>query len=81
MSLTIKFDMDFPGGLVVKNTPCNAGDIGWIPGRGTKPMHCNQPETACLNYGAHQPQLWSPPAAMKIPHDATKTHQINKYLK
>ena len=26
MSLTIKFDMHFPGGLVVKNTPANAGD-------------------------------------------------------
>ena len=41
---------DFPGGPVVKNLPFNAGDIGWIPGRGTKiptrhrvtkPMHCN----------------------------------------
>ena len=27
---------DFPGGPVVKNLPCNAGDAGSIPGRGTK---------------------------------------------
>ena len=26
---------DFPGGPVVKNLPCNAGDAGLIPGRGT----------------------------------------------
>ena len=27
---------DFPGGLVVKNLPSNAGDAGSIPGGGTK---------------------------------------------
>ena len=27
---------DFPGGPVVKNPPSNAGDVGSIPGRGTK---------------------------------------------
>ena len=27
---------DFPGGLVVKNLPANAGDMGSIPGQGTK---------------------------------------------
>ena len=26
---------DFPGGPVVKNLPCNAGDQGSIPGLGT----------------------------------------------
>ena len=26
--------MDFPGGLVVKNLPANAGDMGLIPGWG-----------------------------------------------
>ena len=25
---------DFPGGSVVKNSPANAGDSGWIPGWG-----------------------------------------------
>ena len=27
---------DFPGGPVVKNPPCNGGDVGSIPGQGTK---------------------------------------------
>ena len=27
---------DFPGGSVVKNLPSNAGDMGLIPGQGTK---------------------------------------------
>ena len=30
---------DFPGGQVVKNPPSNAGDIGSIPGWGTKIPH------------------------------------------
>ena len=30
---------DFPGGPVVKNPPSNAGDIGSIPGWGTKIPH------------------------------------------
>ena len=30
---------DFPGGPVVKNPPCNAGDAGLIPGQGTKIPH------------------------------------------
>ena len=30
---------DFPGGPVVKNPPCNAGDVGSITGRGTKIPH------------------------------------------
>ena len=30
---------DFPGGPEVKNLPCNAGDAGSIPDRGTKVPH------------------------------------------
>ena len=30
---------DFPGGPVVKNLPSSAGDVGSIPGRGTKIPH------------------------------------------
>ena len=32
---------DFPGGPVVKNLPCNAGDSGSILGRGTKILHAS----------------------------------------
>jgi len=27
---------DFPGRPVVKNLPCNSGDVGLIPGQGTE---------------------------------------------
>ena len=30
---------DIPSDPVVKNPPCNAGDVGLIPGRGTKILH------------------------------------------
>ena len=30
---------DFPGGPVVKNPPSNAGDVGSVPGWGTKNPH------------------------------------------
>ena len=33
---------DFPGGPVVKNSPCNAGDSGLIPGWGTKVPHASE---------------------------------------
>ena len=29
---------NFPGGLVVKNLPANAGDTDWIPGAGRSHM-------------------------------------------
>jgi len=63
---------DFPGGLVVKNLPCNAGYKGLISGwelktchRAAKPVHHDQ--------RVHEPQ-W------KIPHDPAKIRhsQINK---
>ena len=30
---------DFLGGSVVKNLPCNVGDVGSIPGQGTRITH------------------------------------------
>ena len=32
---------NFPGGPVVKNPPSNAGDVGSIPGQGTKIPHAS----------------------------------------
>ena len=32
----------FPGGPVVKNLPCSAGDTGLIPGWGTKSPHATE---------------------------------------
>ena len=45
----------FPGGLVVKNLPANAGDMGSTPDLGT--FHMPQ------EYKAHESQLLSPHAA------------------
>ena len=42
---------DFPGGPVVRNLPCNAGNVGSIPGWGTKiPRVVGATEPMCLNY-------------------------------
>ena len=32
----------FPGGLVVKNPPCHAGNMGSIPGQGIKLPHATE---------------------------------------
>ena len=32
---------------MVKNLPCNAGDLGWIPGWGTKIPHAAECLKAC----------------------------------
>ena len=37
--LNLKAHWDFPGGPVVRNLPSNAGNLGLIPGRGTKIPH------------------------------------------
>ena len=38
---------DFPGGLVVKNPSFNAGDMGLIPGQGTKIPHVLEQLSLC----------------------------------
>ena len=56
---------DFPGGPVVKNLPSNPGDMGWIPGRGTKIPHASGQLSLCAamedlkyyNYDPTQPKL------------------------
>ena len=63
---------DLPGGPVVKNPPCNAGDPGLIPGQGTKIPHAVgqlSPRTTTTelthhNYWARTPQL--EPACCKL---------------
>ena len=43
---------DFPGGPVVKTLPCNAGDVGSIPGAGGLRSHmpCGMPNKTKLNW-------------------------------
>ena len=40
---------NFPGGPVVKNLPCNAGDLGLNPGQGTKIPHARGKQPTCCN--------------------------------
>ena len=71
---------DFPGGLGIKNLPCNAGDAGLIPGQGTKMPHAREQLTPCT--ATKEPEhhsLKSPRAATKIPCAATKTDAA-KYI-
>ena len=70
---------DFPGGPVVKNLPSNAGDVGSIPGWGTKIPHAagqlipRVTTTETAHSGACAPHLErSPHAATKSPCTATK---------
>ena len=57
-------DRDFPGSAVDKNPPCNSGDMGSIPGQGTRIIHAQSNwayppellEAASLNYWAHVQQ-------------------------
>ena len=56
---------DIPGGPVVENPPCNAGDAGLIPGQETKIPHAAEqlsPHTTTKESmghkeGSHMPQL------------------------
>ena len=60
---------DFPGGPLVKNSPCN---VSSIPGQGTKIAHGM--EQLSLSAETIEPE-WhnqSPSTAMKIPHATTK---------
>ena len=38
---------DSPGGLVANNPPCKAGDMGSIPGWGTKTPHASEQLSMC----------------------------------
>ena len=53
---------NFPGGPVVKNPPCNAGNASLIPGQGT-----NIPQTS--GQLSLRPALKIPCATTKIPHN------------
>ena len=54
---------DFPGGPAVESPPSNAGDVGSIPGQGTKVPHASGQLSPCSR--AHAPQLESPRAATR----------------
>ena len=47
----------FPGGPVVKNPPCNVGDMGLIPSHGSKiPKGFKETKTVCHSERSHRMQ-------------------------
>ena len=46
----------FPGGPVVKSSPCNAGDTGLISGWETKITHATEQINPQINPRVHEPQ-------------------------
>ena len=52
---------DFPGGPVVKNLPCSAGDKGSNPSQGTKIPHAAKLLSTCATTreSAHQNQRYA----------------------
>ena len=78
---------DFPFGLVVKNPPANAGDMGSIsgPGRSHLPLRGNywiyaQQLLKPLHPRAHAPQQEKPSftTAIQSPHAAMKNQHSHK---
>ena len=46
--MKVKNGRAFPGGPVVENPPANAGDVGLIPGLGTKIIHATRQLNLCV---------------------------------
>lgn len=65
----------FPSCPVLKNPPCNTGNVGLICGPGTKILYTEQQlgPHACHSYWACVPELESLGVEIEIPHDAVKT--------
>ena len=48
-ALKLQQQGDFSGGPMVKHMPCNTGDVGTIPGQGTKILYATTRESVCYN--------------------------------
>lgn len=73
---------------MVKNLPCDAGDMGSIPHQGTKIPCCAATKATTTESWVQNESLFT--TILKIPHDATRTpcaatknlilpNKINKY--
>ena len=58
---------DFPGSPVVKNLPCNAGDMGSSPGWGTGISHASEQLSHALQALSRASHLESPCTKKKDP--------------
>ena len=46
---SLKGNWDFPGGPVVRTSPCNVGGAGLIPGQGAMTPQASQPKIQSIN--------------------------------
>ena len=67
---------------MVNNPPSNAGDVGLIPGGGTKIPHAAGQLSPCATTREPKSQRNTPQATTKIPHATTNTRcsHINKLI-
>ena len=63
----------FPAGPVVKDLPCNAGDVGLISGRGTKTPQASEQLSPHPATAAHVPPQKTPHDMRKMPRAAAET--------
>ena len=77
MNCALKMNViwDFPGGPVVKNLPCSVGDVGSIPGQGTKIPHVLEQLNLCAAPTERHATIREPERCTqcKIQRAATKT--------
>ena len=72
-------DRDFPGGPVVKNLPCNAGDVGSIPGQGTKiPHDAGQLSLRATTTSSRASTRARMPPTTEPTHSGTRVPQLEK---
>ena len=62
--------MLFPGGLDGKESACNAGDLGWIPGSGRSPGEGNGSllQYSCLENSVDR-GAWQSMGSQRVRHD------------
>ena len=69
--------MGFPGGSVVKNPPANAGDAGWILGKGRSPGegNGNPLQYSCLGNSMYRGAWWA--TVHGVAKELDVTEQLN----
>ena len=72
--------MGFPGGVVVKNPPANAGDADLIPGSGGSPGvgNGNSLQYSCLENSMDREALWATVHGVTVRHDSGTEYKHNK---
>ena len=75
-----RYIWDFPGGLVVKNLPANAGDVDSIPGMGRSPEEGNGNSFGILVWEIPKTGAWQATVhgVTEFRHDLATKQQVNR---